>query len=192
MEESSRRDPTEGTGHTKEPGIVTVGWVSPNPSEKTIWTREPGYQECHGELGNPVFLFSTCLPNVDLDHMREAFGKHIVRINNPRQLAVDVYDYFMAQGERVLIVGCEVVYNKGQKLDRPLTDNERVDMSYKQKPESFAPDCEFRIVVIRFGDPCAQTCKFLNGQFRQVEPECKSIQVNLGKPLRYADLVDLA
>ena len=32
MEDVSRRDPTEGKGYTKEPGTVTVGWVSPNPA----------------------------------------------------------------------------------------------------------------------------------------------------------------
>ncbi len=189
MEAKSRRDPTEGRGCTKEPGIVTVGWVSPNPAEKTIWTKEMGYQEHHIELSNPVFCFCTCLPDVDPAYMSETFGGYIVKINDPKKLAEDINDHFISKGQRFLIEGCRVVYNKGQRLDRELKDNERLDLSYKQKPESFSPDYEFRIVAIKFGEPCKEECKYLSGQFKQVEPECKFIEVNLNKPLNYLSSV---
>lgn len=186
MEDASRRDPTEGVGLTKEPGIVTVGWVSPNPAEKTIWTKENSYQEHHIELGNAIFCLCTCLREVNLDYMKERFGKYIVKINNPRKLAEDINEYFISKRQRFLIEGCKVVYNKGQKLNRKLTNNERLDMSYKQKPESFSPDQEFRIVAIKFRElseqPCELKCKYLSGQ---LEPECKFIEVNLGKQLNY-------
>jgi hypothetical protein len=191
MEDESRRDPTEGSGRTKEPGIITVGWVSPNPAEKTIWSKEWGYQEHHIDFGNATFLFCASLPEVNLDYMRERFGRYIVKINDPRRLAEDINDYFFSKGQRFQIEGWNVVYNKGQKLDRKLTDNERLDLPYKQKPESFIHDCEFRIVAIKFGEPCKQECKYLDGQFEQVEPECKFIEVNLGKQLNYLNLVNL-
>jgi hypothetical protein len=185
MEGESRRDPTEGRGYTKEPGITTVGWVSPYPAEKTIWTREQGYQEHHTELGNAIFCFCACLPEVELDYMKDRFGKHIVKINDPRKLAEDINKYFISRGEKFLIEGCKVVYNKGQKQDRELAVSERLDLSYKQKPESFSPDCEFRIVAIKFRksseQPCELRCKYLSGQF---EP-CKFIIVDLNKPLNY-------
>jgi len=170
IEDESRRDPTEGYGRTKEPGVVTVGWVSPNPAEKTIWTRENGHQEHHSEFGNAMFCFCTCLPDVNRDHMK---------------------GYFISKGQRFLIDGCKVVYNKGQKLGKKLTDNERLDLSYKQKPEGFIPDCEFRIVAIKLGDPCPDECKYLSGQFEQVEPKCKFIEVNLGRQLDYLSFVTL-
>jgi len=188
IEDASRCDQTEGRGCTKEPGIVTVGWVSPNPAEKTIWTREMGHQEHHIELGNPVFCFCTCLPEVNRTHMLKKFGKYIVKIDDPRKLAEDINDYLVNNGRRFQILGCMVVYNKGQKLNRELTNNERFDLSYKQKPESFNPDCEFRIVAIKFGEPCKEECKFLSGQFEQVEPECKFIEVNLNKSLNCLSL----
>ena len=191
MEDESRCDPTEGKGHTKEPGIVTVGWVSPNPAEKTIWTKEQGFQEHHSEYGNAIFCLCTCLQDVNRDHMKDKFGKYRVKIDDPRKLAEDINEYFFSNGQRFLIVGCRVVYNKGQKLEKKLTDNERLDMSYKQKPESFSPDCEFRIVAIKFGEPCKEECKFLSGQFEQVEPECKFIEVNLGRQLDYLSFVTL-
>ena len=191
IEDESRRDPTEGSGHTKEPGIVTVGWVSPNPEEKTIWTKEQGYQEHHIEFGNATFCFCTCLPEVDNAHMLKEFGKHIVKINDPKKLAEDINEYFIRNGQRFLVEGCRIIYNKGEKLDRELTENERLDMPYKQKPVRFSPDCEFRIVAIKFGDTCPDECKYLSGQFEQVEPECKFIEVNLNKPLPYLSMLDL-
>ncbi|MCX5638003.1 MAG: hypothetical protein NTX52_09985, partial [Planctomycetota bacterium] len=109
-----------------------------------------------------------------------------VRIQSPR-LFVDegLKCHLFSNGQRFLIVGCRVVYNKRKKLDRELTGNERLNLSYKQKPESFSPDCEFRIVAIKFGQPCSDECKYLNVQFERVEPECKFIIVNLNKPLNY-------
>jgi hypothetical protein len=191
MEDESRRDSTEGSGHTKEPGIVTVGLVSPNPAEKTIWTKEQGFQEHHSECGNAIFCLCTCLKDVNRDHMKDKFGKYIVKIDDPKKLAEAINDYFISKEQQFLIVGCRVVYNKGQKLEKKLTDNERLDMAYKQKPESFSPDCEFRIVAIKFGEPCKEECKYLDGQFEQVEPECKFIEVNLGRQLDYLGLLTL-
>ncbi len=189
MEDASRRDPTEGRGHTKEPGIVTEAWVSPNPAEKTIWTKKQGYQEHHIEFGNATFCFCTCLPKVDFNHMSTTFGKYIVKIDEPQKLAEDINDFFISKGQRFQIEGCRVIYNKGQELERKLTNNERIDLSYKQKPVSFGPDCEFRIVAIKFGEPCPDECKYLGGQFEAVEPACKFIEVNLNKPLKYLNLM---
>lgn len=184
IEDSSRCDPTEGKGHTQERGIVTVGGVSPDRSERTIWTKKMGYQQYHIGLGNAVFLLSTCLPEVDAHHMKKSFGEHIVKIDKPRRLAEDIYDYF---GQGVHVQGCCVVYNKGEKLDRKLTVNERVDMAYKQKPACFSPDCEFRIVVKR--EPClGEECQFLSGN---VDQKCKVIEVRLDRPLDYVSLANL-
>ena len=187
IEDESRRDPTEGSGHTKEPGIVTVGYFSPNPAEKTIWTREKGYQEHHIEAGNQIFCFCTCSQEVNLNYMSKRF-KYVVKINNPKKFAEDINDYFFNNGQNFLIWGCKVVYNKGQKLEKQLATNERLDLPYKQKDEKFHDDCEFRIVAIKRSGTCASECKFLDGE---VEPECKSVEVDLGKKLNYLSLVNL-
>jgi hypothetical protein len=190
IEDEQRRDPTEGSGLTKEPGLVTSVGFSPNRNEKPIYIQEMGYQEQHTESGNARFCFCTCLPDVNRDHMKKTFGKYIVKINDPRKLAEDINDYFISTGQKFLIEGCSVVYNKGQKLDRKLTNNERVDLSYKQKPESFSRDHEFRIVAFKLGEPCTGECKFLSGQFEQVDPKCKKNGVNLGKQLNYTHLCE--
>lgn len=186
IEDKARRDQTEGHGHTKEPGIVTSALVSPNTEEKTIWIKKPGYQEHHIESGNAVYLFCMSEPHVNLDHMRKNFGKHIVKINNPRKFAEDIYDYFVGIGQKFIINGCKVVYNKGQKLDRELEKNERLDLPFKQKPESFKSDYEFRIVAIKSGVQCKPECKYLDGEKYL---ECQYIQVNFNQPISYAHLV---
>ncbi len=188
IEDQARRDPTEGSGLTKEPGIVTSYGISPNPEEKTICVKEYGYQEHHTELSNTKFCFCTSLPDVDLAYMKKQFGRFIVKVKEPRQLAEDIDEYFIGNGEKFRIEGWRVDYNKGQKLERELTNNERVDLSYKQKPESFYLDCEFRIVAIRLGEVCTKPCIFLD-EDEEVEPECKSIEINLGKKLSYLSQV---
>jgi len=180
IEDQSRRDTTEGTGHTLEPGLVRVGWVSSDPEEKTIWTRKQGYQEHYIEQGNPKFCFCTSLPDTNLDYMKKQFGRYIVKIGEPRKLAEEINDYFFDQKQKNLIVGCRVSYNKGQKLHRELSDNERFELPYKQKPESFETEREFRIVAIKLSEVCDSKCKFLDGD---AELECKFVEVNLGKQL---------
>jgi hypothetical protein len=123
--------------------------------------------------------------------MKDEFGRYIVKVDDPRKLAEDINDYLIGKGQRFLIEGCKVVYNKGKKLEKKLTDNERLDMAYKQKPKSFNLEHEFRIVAIKFGEPCTEECKFLSGQFEQVEPKCKFIEVNLGRQLDYLSFVTL-
>ncbi len=123
--------------------------------------------------------------------MKDKFGIYIVKIDDPRKLAETINDYFISKGQNFLIVGCRVIYNKGQKLERKLTDNERLDMAYKQKPESFSLEREFRIIAIRFGEPCKEECKFISGQFEQFEPDCKFIEVSLGRQLDYLSFVTL-
>lgn len=147
IEDIFRCDQTEGFGCTREPGEFSVGWVSSNPKEKTIWAIEKGHQEHHSELGNKIYCFSTYLPEVRFGHILK-MGNYIVKINNPRKLAEDINEYLLHLKKRFLIVGCRVVYNKGQKLEEKLTDNERLDLAYKQKPEKFSPECEFRIIAI--------------------------------------------
>ena len=129
------------------------------------------------------------LPEVKRCHMLRNFGEYIVKINEPKKLAEDINNYFISEGQKIRILGCRVVYNKGKKLDRVLTDNERLDLAYKQKPEKdFSDDCEFRIVAIKSGEVCKDECKFLSGQFEQVEPNCEYIYVDLNKPLDYVEM----
>lgn len=184
IEDESRRDSTEGIGRTKEPGIVTYYGYTQNLKEKPAIVQKPGYQEHHIEQSNPVYCLCTSLPTVNLNYMRNQFGQYIVKIGNPKEMAVEINEYFFNEGQSIRIEGCPVDYNKGKKQNRELTNSERADLAYKQKCETFIKDHEFRIVVIRLGEVCTEPCIFLD-EDEEVEPECKFIEINLGKKLSY-------
>ena len=185
MEDELRRDPTEGYGHTIEPDTVNVAYVSSDPQYKTTWVKEKGYKEHKMVRGSRIFCLCTCLPHVDRAHMAKDFGKYIVKINEPKKLAEDINDYFKTKGQKFIIEGCNVVYNKSQKLTKKLTNNERADFVYKQKPEIFITNCEFRIVALEIGIFCEEECKYVDGQ---AEPACQFLEINLNKRLGYLSL----
>lgn len=182
-EAKDRQDQTEGTAVIRCPGPVIKGWVPPNPEEATIWIREWGEREEHGEYLGKVFRFCASLPTVDLSRMSTTY-KAIVRINDPRKLAEEIHDYHFGKGHNVLVVGRSISYTKGERTDRELTSDEKVDLDYTQKPPRFAHQCEFGIHVIPF-EICPEECKNPEGQF---QPRCEFI-VNLGKKLDYLTLV---
>jgi hypothetical protein len=197
IENEQLRDATEGSVSIRVPGIVTYYGFSPGRAEEPICLQKMGHREESGGSSNPRFCFCTFLPKVNRDHMK-TLGKYIVNINNPRKLAEDINNYFANKEEgKFVIEGMDIVYNKGQESDRQLTNNEKADLAYKQKPESFSPDCEFRIVAIKLGEVCTRECKFIDKyfdeKFEPVEPvpDCKFIEVNLGKPLDYLSFVTL-
>ena len=172
------------------PGIVTCYGFSPDRAEEPICLQKMGYREESGGSNNPRFCFCTSLPDVDHNHMK-TLGKYIVKINNPKKLAEDINNYFANNGKgKFLIEGMDIVYNKREESDRQLTNSEKADLAYKQKPESFSSDCEFRIVAINLSETCNGECKFLSEELGQVDPECKDIKVNLGKPLDYTQLCE--
>jgi len=190
MENEQLRDSTEGKGLTKEWGPVTFVGFSQDRNEEPIYMQKMAYQENHIESGNAKFCFCTCLPSVQREHIKENIGKYIVKINNPRKLAENINDYFFRDKQKVLVVGYFVVYNKGEKLGVKLGVNERLDLAYMQKPESFSLDCEFRIVAIKLGEVCNGECKFLSGGLDQDDPTCNHITIELGKGLDYTQLCE--
>jgi len=190
MENEQLRDKTEGTGLTKEYGPVTYVGFSQDPNEKPIYIQKMDYQEHHSEQYNARFCFCTCLPTVQREHMKNNLGKYIVKINNPRKLAEDINDYLLGDNQKVSVEGCFVVYNKGERLNGKLGTNERLKLAYKQKPKSFNPDCEFRIVAMNMGKICNGECKFIVGSSEGADPECKYITIKLGKELDYAQLCE--
>lgn len=190
-EDKSRCDPTEGDVSIEVPGIVTYYGYSQDPAEEPICSQRMGYRKESGGSINPRYCFCASLPDVDINHMKEYFGEYIVKIKDPRKLAEDINNYSSNNAQaKFLIVGFNVVYNKGQKSEKQLTTNKLVDLSYTQKPESFSADYEFRIVAINLSKSCTGECKFIDEEFEQVDQECKYVKINLGKQLDYTQLCE--
>jgi hypothetical protein len=88
-----------------------------------------------------------------------------------------------------LVEGVRIVYNKGQQVEHKLTDNEIIDLAYKQKPPCYSNECEFRFVAFNLGNPCPQECRFIGGE----ETECgfsEYQKIVLGRPLQYVSFVE--
>jgi len=193
LENEQLRDATEGCGLIKVPGIVTYHGLTQDSAEKPISIQKRDHIEKTGGLRNPRFCFCTCLPEVDRNHIK-TLGKYIVKINNPRKLAEDINDYFANNEQgKYSIEGCNVIYNKGQESGKQLTTTEIVDLDYKQKPERFRDNCEFRIVAMKLSKVCDGECKFFDGPSerddKRDDPECAYIKIELGKKLDYLSFV---
>ena len=180
MEDSLRKDKTEGEAVFRHPGIVTKVFFS-KTSDESYAVENPGYVETHYELDNPKFVLCTSLPGVDLAHMAEKFGKYIVEIDNPRQLATDITSYLETLPHKFVggIEGCYVKYNKEHIFNNEIEGVKAVTLSYSQKPDSFKKDCEFRFVAIVKGIPS-----------KGYEYNEERLEINLNKKLTYAKLIE--
>lgn len=162
IEDSSRKDETEGEAVFQRPGIDT---------------------STHCELVNPRFILCTSLPDVDLAHMVEKFGKYIVKIDNPKQLARDITSYLETLPLKFAggIKGHRVKYNKGHKFDKEIDGVKMVTLSCSQKPDRFEKDCEFRFVAIVKGSPSDHLFDLYDEEI---------LEINLNKKLTYAKLIN--
>ncbi len=177
IEDEGRRDRSEGQGHFQRRGKVTSVDFSRDSDETTTTTR-PGYVDTHIELLNPKFVFSCSLPNVDLDLLRDHFGRWVVRIDQPTRFAQEVSDYLQTLPYKFLggVEGCFVQYNKGKKSRERAWGIASIPLTYNQKPASFSAEKEFRFVVIA----SAKLSKGFDGDF---------LPVDLGRTLNYVDLL---
>jgi hypothetical protein len=177
IEDSSRQDKTEGIAEFQRPGVVQSVFFSKSCEEEHI-VESVGHIRTYSELGNPKFILCTSLPGIELKHMEKNFGKYIVRINNPKQLAFDITSYLESLPHKFAggVEGCYVKYDKGNKVERKIDNNEIIKLSYSQKPEIYKEDCEFRFVAIVMGNPSTR----LNA---------RTLEINLCKRLVYAKLV---
>jgi hypothetical protein len=151
IEDSARRDTTEGEASYRYPGEVTRVHFVRN-SDETYETQEQGVRDVAAEVGNPKYLFCTSLPTIDLDLMKSRFGDSIVEIAAPIDLAKDLCSYFEHSPFRLVggIEGCRVHYTKGDTFPKPLGSVEQAQLSYSQKPAFYAREHEFRYVAMLF------------------------------------------
>lgn len=176
-----RRDEAEGHGHVRVPGQVVTAHFDSNDPDYFEVTKRFGHRNVHSELGNPVYIFSTSLPEVDLDIMKKRFGQFIVQIDGPAQLANDITEHLMRRPEKFAggIEGRMVSYNRGEIVDSDLDSYRRTTLSYSQKFIEFSDQFEFRFVAINMDRPSERrTLEYL--------------EIDLGGPVSYARVVDIS
>ncbi len=83
--------------------------------------------------------------------MQSKFGKFIVKIINPKQLAIDITKWLEKQPYKHFggIEGVNVEYSHGEEININPTSTELARLTYAQKPSSFHDENEFRFVFIR-------------------------------------------
>lgn len=79
------------------------------------------------------------------------FGKFIVEINNPRQLAVKITKWLDRQPYKHFggIEGVNIEYTHGEELSVKPNRIDLARLTYAQKPNFFSNEQEFRLVFIR-------------------------------------------
>jgi len=130
-EDDSRRDESEG----KSESIVKNYW--PDLDLRLI-----------GTYGNPLYLFCTSGPNVDLNHMKNRWP-YIVKINDPGELKNTLCE-LKPNNTKMEAMGCmikKVSYTKGEPINIDPNSFEAVNLTYTQKPRSYWKECEFRYIV---------------------------------------------
>jgi hypothetical protein len=126
-------------------------------------------------MGNQIFIFSTSLDSVNLDVMQSRFGPYIVRIDSPIDLARDINEALTRRQERFGggVEGHCVRYDQGEVSGEDFDHWDFVELSYRQKPQCFRNEKEFRFVVINTNE---HVCR-VDGDH---------LIIDIGKPIDYA------
>jgi hypothetical protein len=127
LEDDARRDNLEGISHLSYNGL-----------------------DHHGAMPGTTAYALCC--SVSLHALLKAkFGQYVLRIMKPRIFAERITDALVSRAEMFYegVEGVIVQYTKGHRRDSTPRPFELIRLSYSQKPVRFAPDEEFRFVVIR-------------------------------------------
>jgi len=180
LENDPRADVSEGKAHLQIASEVQS--VHLDRDANLIGTSSaPGYLNYQSEFVNAVFVYCfSSPPNGDPSRLLKRFGSHVVRIDDPRQLARDVVEWMTLDGrirDKPVLECLRVVYDKGQKRSREPDFLERTQLNIMQKPSSYSEECEFRFATI---DPRPRGKRKLEEEY---------YDVTLGRALSYAKLL---
>jgi len=178
IEDHVRSDSSEGFGHIQRREEIDVGYFTVGKPDEFEVRQELAFMHHRSVMGNPIFIFSTSQEGVDIGAMRERFGRYVVCIENPVQLAQDITAH-LACGPATFGAGVEgriIQYNQGEVLDEELEGWDFIAMSYRQKPSNFGIEKEFRYIAI-------------NTNEHEHRIQCDYIEIDLGGPLEYLTLI---
>lgn len=177
LEDVVRGDSSEGQAHLRVAGDVTKVHLGSDGTVVGV-KEEPGFIDFRSEFVNPVFVYCFSYPpGGDVMLLPKKFGRFVVQIDNPLQLARDVTVQMTKDGllRGTPVVECHrVIYNKGEKSEQIADHFQRTRLNFMQKPRSFADEYEYRFASL--------DCRSVGN--REVSTEF--YDVALGHPLAYA------
>lgn len=181
-EDAMRRDATEGDGFIrfKTDEMITVH-IDPHTFEDKGQTVGPGVMNYSSSSLNPRFILCfSSPPGNDIDQLPSKFGSWVVKINDPRQLALDIHNHLEAQDQLDFpLESARVRYDRGALLDKQLPDEERYLLPYAYKPPSFADEHEYRFILMTgMSDP-------------PIPKEEEFWEIDLGRRLDYVEVISL-
>ena len=149
IEDERRRDITEGEAHVVHNGL----------NHRSSFASNSFYILCCHKT---------------LESAKESkFGKFIVEITNPQQLATEITKWLEKQSYKHYggIEGVNVEYSHGEETDIKPTGIELARLTYAQKPNLFSDENEFRFVFIR--ESCKDDYVFI--ELNEAQQFCKII-----------------
>jgi len=130
--------------------------------------------EHQNSFTNQIYVLCCSAEHVDVSEISRKFGKWVVVIYNPVELAIDLDYYLNGDGTKlgVQIVGAPVDYTKGLALSGAYEEQRLVELALTQKPPRYKEECEFRYCLV---DMTHQGPR-------------ESLRINLGFRMNYAEI----
>ncbi len=149
-DDTKRKDITEGEAHVIHNG-----------------------RSCHSSFASNRFYVLCCHRSLEAAQQSK-FGKFIVEITNPKQLAEQMTKWLAKQEFKHFggIEGVNIEYTHGEKVYNKATSIELARLTYSHKPDSFSDENEFRFVFIR--KACQDNYVFI--KIDGIERNCKLLQ----------------
>lgn len=143
--DTARDDAAEGHGKMTVPYQKLTSVATPSGKASVV----QGDLECGFLCANPIFIFCTSLPEVDIATMKQKMGPHVVDIFNPELFSQELEKSLkkMESIGPVLELNCgQVWYNKGTLVTEALDWPNQEHLAYLQKAPSYAHEKEYRFL----------------------------------------------
>jgi hypothetical protein len=157
LEDARRRDQDEGKAQLRTP-VIAENWEGRN------------------------LIYVLCCSAADPAYVASEFGPHVVRINNPKALVADIRAHVSSDPvvRNPRVYETWVSYDRGAVVPRPPGIDEWLSLTYSQKSDFFAPNREYRIVIMSQFSP----------KYLLADPMAPSnIFLRLNRRLSYCDLL---
>jgi len=141
-----RRDELEGIASYKKKSECASLEITDYSNGYSEVKSQPGLIHCEHRTWNEVLIFSCSSSDVNVEKIRNKFGKHVVKISDPVQLMRDLEGYFLRKNLKLAgpIELKQVIYDKGEVINDDHDDHEMV---VARKSKEFSEECEWRFVI---------------------------------------------